>query len=149
MKTKMEDWVQRYLPAEMISIITTLLFASVARYTTQSYLIAAIAGTFGENVGYYGFLTFQEIRNSKKHHRKTHKKYGIMAFLKNIRDLILEFGFAEWVDSGFVRPLFLYVLPKALGNFTVGVVVAKLAADLVFYCLIITAYELRKKYLRN
>lgn len=147
MQQKLNEWIRRYLPAELVSIATTLLAAIVVYSFTHSHLLAAIAGTWGENIGYYGFLTFQEVRNDRNRY-SSRRRYGIFGLLKSIRNLILEFGIAEWIDSGLVRPLLLYILPQALGNLALGVVAGKIAADLVFYLFAITAYELRKKYLK-
>jgi hypothetical protein len=66
---------------------------------------------------------------------------------RTVRDLLIEFGPAELVDSLLVRPLFMYLMPSLLHNFTAGILVGKLAADVIFYGLAIGAYELKQQYL--
>ena len=41
----------------------------------------------------------------------------------------------------------MYIFPIILGNFAVGIIAGKFAADIVFYIPVIIAYELRKKHL--
>ena len=64
-----------------------------------------------------------------------------------MRDLALEFGGAEFLDSLVVRPGAMLVLIALTGNLPLGLVLGKLAADLTFYGAAIGAYELRKRYL--
>ena len=66
---------------------------------------------------------------------------------RTVRDLLIEFGPAELVDSLLARPLFMYLMPSLLHNFTAGIVAGKLAADVIFYGIAISAYELRQHYL--
>jgi len=61
--------------------------------------------------------------------------------------LLIEFGPAELVDSFLMRPFFMYLMPSLLHNFTAGILVGKLAADVIFYSLAIGAYELKPQYL--
>ena len=61
-----------------------------------------------------------------------------------VREVVTEFGAAEAVDTLFARPLLMYAFVATLGSVLAGVVVGKLAADVVFYALAIPAYELRE-----
>jgi hypothetical protein len=76
-------------------------------------------------------------------------KHGAKGFFKTVRNLVVEFGFSEVLDSLFVRPFCMYVFPLLVGNFFVGILVAKVAADIIFYIPTITAYELRKKHMKD
>ena len=97
----------------------------------------------------YGFLSTNEILTSRKKHKKDNKKYNFVSFLKNIRNLILEFGVSEVLDSFLVRPFTMYIFPLLIGNLQLGILVGKLAADVIFYIPTIIAYELRKKHLKD
>jgi len=55
-------WVLRYLPLEVLGTITALVAASVAYGLTGSLVVAAIAGTVGENVGYYALVVARTVR---------------------------------------------------------------------------------------
>ena len=149
MKQKLKDWLQRYLPAEIVGTITALTAASIVHFCTHSVLAAAFAGTWGENFGYYGFILLREVRASRRQHQQKSKRYGFISFFKDLRNLILDFGIAEWLDSGLLRPFFMYAFPKVLGNFALGITVGKIAADIVFYISVIIVYELRKKHFKD
>ena len=86
-------------------------------------------------------------RNNTRHghHGRTRRLW--LTGSRTVRDLLIEFGPAELVDTVLVRPLFMYLMPSLLDNFTAGILVGKLAADVVFYSLAIGAYELKQQYL--
>lgn len=149
MKQKLKAWLQRYLLAEITGTITALIAASIVQFCTHQFAVSAFAGTWGENFGYYGYILLFDIMKSRKQHRENYQKYGIFSFLKDIRNLILEFGIPEWLDSGLIRPFFMYTFPRILGNFTLGIIAGKIAADIVFYMGVITTYELRKKHFKD
>lgn len=149
LKQKIKDWSQRYLLAEIVSTVTALAAASIARFWTHSALASAFAGSWGETFGFYGFFLFREVRASRRQHQRKSQQYGIFSFFRNLRNLIFEFGVAEWLDSFLIRPFFMYFFPKMLGNFVIGIVGGKIAADIAFYIGVITAYELKKKHLKD
>jgi hypothetical protein len=72
----------------------------------------------------------------------------LRSFFRDIRNIILEFGFSEILDSLFIRPFMMYIFPILIGNVELGIFAGKIAADIVFYVPTIFAYELRKKHLR-
>ena len=139
MKRKIREWSKRYLPAEFFAIIGALLGAGGVFFFTGNRILSAYIGTMGENIGYYWFILIREHKVNSKG-----KKQGMA---KTIRNLLVEFGFSESLDSLVVRPFCLYIFPVLTNNYGIGIVVGKLAADMIFYISTITAYELRKKYL--
>ncbi len=147
MKHKFKEWSKRYIPAEIFCAITALLSAGIVFFFTKNHIAAAYAGTWGENLGFYSFIAIRDIYHSKKHHKKNNKKYGFSSFVKNLRNLFLEFGFSEIFDSFLIRPFFMYIFPIMLNNFLIGILLGKLAADIIFYIMTISAYELKKKHL--
>jgi len=148
MKKKIKEWLKRYLIAEIACLITALIASFLAIFLTGNRIIIAYAGTFGENIGFYGTISTRDIIRSIREHKSVSKTYGINSFLKNLRNLLVEFGPSEALDSFVVRPFCLYIFPLLLGSFAVGIVVGKLVADVVFYAFTIIAYELRKKHLK-
>jgi len=147
MKNKIKKWLKRYIPAEIFATFGALIGAGLVYYITGNGIVSAYAGTIGENIGFYGYMISKEISDSKIHHKNNNRKYSLTSFLKNIRNLILEFGFAEILDSLVIRPAAMYAFPILLGNFPLGIFVGKIAADATFYAPTIIAYELRKKHL--
>jgi len=145
---KLREWVGRYLPAEVLGTVTALAAALTVHAASGSLISAAVAGTVGESLGYYGCMA---VRDALVHDAR-HRHHGRMKRLwltgaSTVRGMLIEFGPAELVDSALVRPLFMYLLPGLLGNFTAGILLGKLAADVIFYSLAIGAYELKQQYL--
>jgi hypothetical protein len=147
-RRKLQEWVRRYLPAEVSGTVTALAAAWTVHAASGSLISAAVAGTIGEGLGYYGCMAVREAL----HHDIRHRHHGRMKRLwltgiVTVRDMLIEFGPAELVDSFLVRPFFMYLMPSLLHDFTAGILVGKLAADVIFYSLAIGAYELRQQYL--
>jgi hypothetical protein len=149
MKIKIREWMKRYLPAEILSVIATLISASLAYQLTQNPLTTALAGTWGGNIAYFGYILLSDMRQTVKACQLVHAPYTGKTLLKNLRDLALEFGVAEVIDSFFIRPMLMYYLPMLTGNLSLGILTAKIAADVTFYIPTIASYELSKKYLKN
>lgn len=147
MKQKLKEWGRRYIPAEILGTIMALICSFAVFGLTGNLIATAYAGTIGENTGYYGFMSAREIIRSRRHHKANNKEYTIISFLKNIRNLMMEFGLSEVFDSILIRPFFMYLFPTLLGNITWGILAGKVAADIIFYAPTIIAYELRKKHL--
>jgi hypothetical protein len=62
-----------------------------------------------------------------------------------LRDLILEFGFAEALDSLLVRPLALYTSLQWISNMAIALLLGKVVADVVFYVPTVVAFEVRER----
>jgi hypothetical protein len=128
---RMSEWFHRYAVAEVTGLVCALL-AAVAVGRTAGPAAAAIAGTLGEGVGFYGVILVREVR-----------RHG--ATWRVARGLVVEFGLAEVADTLAVRPLAMYGATVLAGDTLVGVLVGKVAADVVFYTVAIAGYELRKR----
>lgn len=148
MKHKLREWSKRYLPAELVGVLFGLLAGVLAYFFSKNLIITAFVGTWAENLGYYGFIASRDIIACRKTHQNDKKKYGFLSFLKNMRDLFLEFGFSEVFDSFFIRPFCLYIFPVLLGNVALGLFVGMMVANVTFYVPTIIAYELKKKHLK-
>jgi hypothetical protein len=91
---------------------------------------AALSAAAGDNAGYYGLLLAREARSR-----------GVATAVRN---LLVEFGPAELLDGALIRPACMALGAAALGP-VAGVVVAKLAADVVFYVPVIFTYEATRR----
>jgi len=149
MKKKLKEWIKRYLPAEILSVIATL-FASVITFrVTGNYLSTALVGTWVGNIAYFGYILIADIVRTGQECHTNNTRYTFRHFLKSVRNLIIEFGLAEVVDSFFIRPALMYYLPILFHNLTLGILLAKIMADITFYIPAIISYELSKKHLRK
>ncbi len=149
MKKKLVEWVKRYLPAEIVSIILTLISSVLAYKFTSSHLTTALIGTWVGNIGYFGTILLTDIFQTNRALAYKNMPYTYKILIQNIRALIVEFGLAEVFDSLFVRPMLMYHFPIWLGNISIGILLAKFTADITFYIPAIVAYELSKKKFRK
>jgi len=140
--------MKRYFPAEIFSIMGALLGAQIVFILTGNRILSAYAGAIGDNLFYYGLIVIREIITDAKHSKNNNQKHGIKGLLKTIRNIMVEFGPAEFLDSLILRPFCLYLFPILLKNYTMGIIVGTVAASFVFYIPTIIAYELRKKHLK-
>ncbi|HXA00964.1 MAG TPA: hypothetical protein VNW99_03190 [Cytophagaceae bacterium] len=149
MKAKIIEWIKRYAPAEVLSIITTFIAAGLTFSHTENHVAAALAATWGGNAGFFGYILTLDIFRSARESRLKNIPYKGKDLWINIRGLLVEFGITEIADSFFIRPFLMYYLPILTGNFSMGILLAKVAADITFYIPAIFFYEINKKYHRK
>ncbi|MCR5889057.1 hypothetical protein LRS06_15025 [Hymenobacter sp. J193] len=147
---KLREWLRRYLPAELLSVVATLAGASLSWHLDPGQeLRAALAGTWAGNVAYFGWLLAQDMVLARRQLHAQARPYSWRSFGRNVRALAVEFGAAELLDSFLIRPALMLWLPRWLGSRTGGILLAKLLADVTFYVPAIISYELSKKRLRD
>lgn len=130
---KLREWLRRYLPAEVLSLAATLGAAALVLQATHSGGQAALAATWAGNAAFFGYIIGHDAWQARP---LSWRKAG-----RGGRALLLEFGAAEVLDSFLIRPALLYWVPRWLGHFGWGVVLAKFAADVTFYVPAIIGYE--------
>ncbi|HLD05447.1 MAG TPA: hypothetical protein VJG90_07035 [Candidatus Nanoarchaeia archaeon] len=62
------------------------------------------------------------------------------------RNLIVEFGPVEYLDSFVLRPFWLAVMPTLISNYTFAIFIGTILADITYYVPTIFFYELRKRW---
>jgi len=147
-RTKASEWIRRYGWAEVFGSAGAVSGALLVRALGGSEILAAYAGTVGENIGYYGVMISRDVSADARVARLSNERYGARGALRTARNLVLEFGGAELLDSGLIRPLAMGIGARYFGA-TAGVLVGKVVADLVFYVPVIATYELRRFYARR
>ena len=138
------DWLRRYGPAELLGICTALLAARLASMLGAPLVAVAYAGAVGENVGFYGTIIARQLSADRRHARAAGEPYRGMHLWRTVRELLLEFGPAELLDSFLLRPLAMGLGVRVLGE-AAGIVAGKLAADVSFYLPVILTYETRRR----
>jgi hypothetical protein len=138
------EWLARYGGAEIVGTAGALLGAYLVHAITGSEIAAAYGGTLGENLGFYGVIIGREVRADSRRHRGDGRAYGARQWLVTASNLVLEFGFAEILDSLLIRPLAMAAGTHFLGR-GLGVPAGKVVADVVFYIPVITSFELRRR----
>lgn len=149
MKKKVVEWIKRYLPAEIVSIILTLISSVLTYKLTNNHLTTALVGTWVGNIGYFGTILLADIFQTNRALAYKDMSYTYKTLIQNMRALLVEFGLAEVFDSLFVRPTLMYYFPIWLGDISLGILLAKFTADITFYIPAIIAYELSKKKIRR
>lgn len=149
MRQKLKAWRNRYLLAELYSLMATMIVAVVAFEATGSHLIMALSATVAGSLAYFGHILRMDIRFAREQLRARGKPYCFRTFIQNINALVVEFGVAEVIDLFIIRPALMYYLPLWIGNLAYGTLAAKLLADLTFYIPAIVSYELSKRWLRE
>ncbi len=149
-KSKTKEWLQRYIPAEILGTIGALAAAWFVYSHTHSYLAAAGSGWVGEGIGFYGyFVTVELLQNSKKYQEYVWFKRISLAIATASTNLLVEFLPAELFDNFIIRPYLMYAAPQHIHPYPVGFLVGKFGADIFFYAFAIIGYEARKKYLHR
>jgi hypothetical protein len=138
---RLREWAARYLPAEALSLAATLGAAGLVYRATGRGAPAALAATWAGNLAFFGCIIGRDVWRARPLSWRT---AGRLA-----RALVLEFGAAEVLDSFFIRPALLYYVPRWLGHFGWGVVLAKFTADVTFYIPAILGYELSRRRQRG
>src|SRR5215217_4709397 len=94
-KTKIKEWLWRYGPAEVVSLVTTLCAAWAALHVTDSKTWTAVAGTWGGNLGYFGTILLSDMLLTRKRLISEGKRFTLRTVFKILRALFIEFGIAE------------------------------------------------------
>ena len=146
MKNKIREWIRRYLLADILSTALSLGTAWWIHRVSGDNVLAAFLGSAMASVSFYGIIAYNDVRKSLRHHRKHALHYNFTSYFKDLRNLMIEFGPSEILDVLAVRPFFMYLMPKIMGDFVWGVFVGKMIADFVFFIPAIIMYEVRKKH---
>jgi hypothetical protein len=146
-RTKGAEWLKRYGVAEVAGLCTAVVGSFAARAVTHSEIAAAYGGAIGENLGYYGVIVGREVVHDRRGTIGNGRRYGFAGASRTARNLFLEFGAGEALDSTVLRPLAMGLGVRLIGP-GLGIIAGKLAADLTFYVPVICAYELRRYFAR-
>ena len=133
------EWLARYAPAEVAATLGAVLGASAAGRIGGATSATVFAAVIAETVAFYTVLFIRDLR-----HRSSARRPGGRALWTTLRNLLVEFGPAELLDTFAVRPLAMYAAATVVGDMLTGVILGKIAADAVFYTLAIIGYEMCK-----
>jgi len=140
-KSKMTEWLRRYGPPEAVSLLCALLFSNLAMAATHNSIAAAFVGTWTSNLGFYGLIVFEDM---KARHAQN-KGLALTDYLKQLRNSIIEFGPAEYLDSFAIRPFYFWIFPRFIHNYTLAIFLGTILADVSYFIPTIVAYEFRKR----
>ena len=142
-KSNFKEWFDRYKYAEIAATSAALASSQFSRIfdgLTTAYLI-----TFAEYFAFYGVIVFMAYQKLAESNRFLNKRTPLKEVVLLVRNLLLEFGYPAILDLFFIRPFCMYWMPILTGNYFMGIILGKIAADSIFYGLVIINYELIKK----
>ena len=142
-KSNFKEWFDRYKYAEIAATSAALASSQFSRIfdgLTTAYLI-----TFAEYFAFYGVIVFMAYQKLAESNRFLDKRTPLKEVVLLVRNLLLEFGYPAILDLFFIRPFCMYWMPILTGNYFMGIILGKIAADSIFYGLVIINYELIKK----
>ena len=150
LKTKRNEWLRRYIPAEVLGTITALAGAWFVYSQSNSYVAATASGWVGEGLGFYGyFITLELISNTRRYSQHSILKRISLAIATASSNLLIEFLPAEILDNFIIRPFLMYLVPHYIHPYPIGFLVGKFSADIIFYAFAIMGYETRKRWLHR
>lgn len=144
---RLAEWARRYAPLEIVSTLSALAGAGMAALLTANAVAIAYAGAWVENIGYYGYAFAREMKWIGRVDPRVHDP-GLpwpRRAAAALKALLWEFGAAEVLDSFVIRPACMYAAVALIGHLGAGIIVGKLAGDVVFYGIAIIFYEWGKR----
>lgn len=144
-KDKLKEWFRRYAFAEFIALILALVFSNLSMWLFGNIILSGFIGTWIDNLGFYGIITYMDLRKDIK----KNGKLKVKNYLIELRNDIVEFGPAEYLDSFIIRPFCLSFLPYVISNYSFAIIVGTILADITYYVPTIASYEFRKKIFKD
>ena len=142
-------WLRIYGGPEIAGLLAAALAFGLVRAVGGPLLGSALLGSWAEDIAFVGYFAVRAVRDESRRHRQHHRmKYYLFTFGLAFSSLLVELGPAEAVDK-LVRPALLYGIPRSLHNIMAGFILAKLAADIVYYILAYAGRVVRKRYFNN
>jgi hypothetical protein len=130
-------WIARYLPAEAAGTAAMVFGGLLATVWTTATPLIALAALVGEIVGFYAILAvtiYVEQVAVMATRRRAVGRTGVL--------LVAEFGAAELLDTLLVRPAALMLGLLLVPDPVWGMILGKVAADIVFYAVAAGAFTI-------
>lgn len=134
------DAVRRYLPAEVAGTVAALVAVWAARRAGCPPYGAALAGSGCETAGYYGVILAAEVRATRSSGGRP-----VGRLFRALPGVLVEFGPAEFLDTVLLRPALMAAGPLLTGQVMAGTLAGKLAADALFYAVVLPCRRLRRR----
>jgi len=142
------EWLSRYGAAECAGLGGALLGAIIVRDATGSGIAAAYGAAWVETLGYASVIVTRDYLVERRALRGAQRSFSLRAGGRLAAELLAEFGPAGVIDTFVTRPLAMMAGTRLFG-ITLGVIVGKIAADVVFYVPVVFMYERRQRRRRR
>lgn len=125
-------WRRRYGWSEALAALVAVLVALGTLQAGVPVPFAALAATLAEAAWFYGTLALRDLRRERREAAARGLQLPPDAAVITLRDLVLEFGAAEAVDSLLLRPVCYTAGLYWIGG-AWGILAGKVVADLLFW----------------
>jgi hypothetical protein len=139
---KARDWLSRYGLAECAGIACALIASAIVRRLTSNPIASAYAAAWGETLGYAALIAGRDAMSDARRARLSRTGWGLRSMGRLLAGWGMEFGPSGLLDTLLTRPACMGLGIRLLGPVR-GLVLGKLAADVLFYIPVIFMYERR------
>ena len=145
LKNKIREWFRRYSIALLLAYIVSIAIANFAKVSTGNIIVSAFLATWADNIAFYGYIALKDLKRKKVKNLQS----AASELAKLVRNMVFEFGPAEYLDSFIIRPFLLSVFPLAISNYSIAILLGNLVAEITYFIPTIISYETRKKVFRD
>ncbi len=127
----------------ILGTISALIVANVSYFLFRNTIVSAFLATGADFIVGYGTIAYRDIKSRKD------KGLGFAGFLKVIRNMVVEFGPGEYLDSFVFRPFYFSIFPYLIHNYSLAILAGSLTAEITYFVPVIIFYEARKKIFKD
>jgi hypothetical protein len=147
-RAKALGWIKRYgLPEVAGTLMAYWGYFTAHGATRGNEVASAYAASVCETLGFFSVVIIRQVIADRARAVRRLHNYGWSGAGKTIRNLVMEFGVPEIVDTGFIRPLAMGTAAHFFGAGW-GIAVGKIVSDISFFLPAIMLHELQKKWAR-
>lgn len=145
MREKAKEWFGRYALAVTLGTAAALTAANISQYYFDNVVISAFIASIADALVGYGVLITKDIRERIK----MDGKLTWTGFWKVVRNMFIEFGPAEYLDTYVFRPFFFSVFPLFIPHYSLAILLGSLTTEITYFIPVIFSYEMRKKMFKD
>src|SRR6266704_1167642 len=144
-RAKALGWIKRYgLPEVAGTLMAYWGYFTAHGATKGNEVASAYAASVCETLGFFSVVIIRQVIADRARAVRRLHNYGWSGAGKTIRNLVMEFGVPEIVDTGFIRPLAMGTAAHFFGAGW-GIAVGKIVSDISFFLPAIMLDELEKR----
>jgi len=138
-------WLRRNSYPIIFVTLVECLSAILAYYLSKDLIVSAVFASIVGSTAFFFVIVYKEVKERKS----KDKKITIKSVFKVARNLLMEFGPAEYLDCFLFRPFFLVVFPMFISPYFLGVLVGSILVEIVYVIAVLFSYKSRKKLFKD
>jgi hypothetical protein len=139
-REKIKEWIDRYGFAIILTLVVTIIAANIIKVWITNKIVISVVISFIDSLTFYFIIAYYDLKKK----RSIHNKLNFEIYLRQVREMILEFGPAEYLDK-ILRPIYFSVFIFMLDSYNLAVFLGYMVAEVNYFMLTIFLYEKRKK----